>query len=401
MSFRIIKDVRSDTTQATQIMTIPTGNGSITRGSIDFDPTTNLFMGNANRGQVPLSDLVISTINVGVTPAGIAITPDGSKAYIANNNNYAITYEGGAKCDSVTVIDLATKTTKLITDPSFNQPYTITISPNGATAYVTNSAGSTITIINVATDTVTGTIVGFDGPSGMVITPNGLTGYVNNYGATPGVGSGNGTTVRVVNLNTNTIVGGPITVGQAPAALAISPNGSYVYSINYMTGLTDGTISVIQTSNNSSIINAMSGLSGPFGIALNPSGTIACVTNFGSNNFTPIGTTVSIISLSNPLSPIITNTFPFGIQPSGVSITPDGKFAYISNYNTLYQDIVHFTGLTAGEGTVNIINLDTLEVLPITIVVGQSPNYIAISLDGSVALVSNFTSNTVSIIALM
>jgi YVTN family beta-propeller protein len=402
MSFNIIKDGVFDTTKVSQKQTIPANNlPQIAKGEIQLNPDVSVFYGKANRASVPVSNSVISTIRVGVTPAGIAILPTGTKAYVANNNNYGLTYEGGAACDSVTVIDLKTnKPIKTITDPSFNQPYTITISKDGAKAYVTNSNGSTITIISTTSDSVIGTITGFDGPSGMVITPDGLTGYVNNYGG-PIAGSGNGTTVRVVNLLTNLVMGLPITVGQAPAAIAILPNGSYVYTINYKTGLTDGTISVINTSTNSSIVNAMSGLSGPFGISITPDGLRACVTNFGSNNFSPFGTTLSIISLATPTVPVITDTITLGIQPSGVAITPDGGWVYVSNYNTLYSNIVSFTGLTAGEGLVSAINLTTLEVSPVDIVVGQSPDFIAIHPSGTVGLVSNFTSNTVSIFALI
>jgi len=45
---------------------------------------------------------VIATINTGVNPAGIAITPGGRYCYVANNNNYSINGQ-----DSVTVIDLS------------------------------------------------------------------------------------------------------------------------------------------------------------------------------------------------------------------------------------------------------------------------------------------------------
>ena len=52
--------------------------------------------------------------------------------------------------------------------------------------------------------------------------------------------------MSVVDLNTNIIIGAPIVVGQAPAALAISPNGAFVYSANYVDGNTGtGTMSVI------------------------------------------------------------------------------------------------------------------------------------------------------------
>ena len=61
--------------------------------------------------------------------------------------------------------------------------------------------------------------------------------------------------------------------------------------------LNTGTISIIRTSDNSVQLNAISGLSGPFAIAITPDGKYAYVTNFGSNNFSPVGTTVSVINL--------------------------------------------------------------------------------------------------------
>ena len=337
------------------------------------------------------SNTVVATINTGITPTGIAITPDNRYAYVANNNNYNL-----AGQDSVSVLKLKNNTVKTtIFDSSFNQPYTITVNPAGTRAYVTNSNSTTITMIDTATNTVIGVIDGFDGPSGMAITPNGAYAYVNNYGGPEGVGSGNGTTVSVVNLNTNAITA-TIHVGLAPAALAITPNGNYVYVANYVDGNTGtGTVSIIKTSNNS-LLGTIPGFDGPFDIAITPDGKYAYVTNFGSNNFEPIGTSVSVIKLSN--SQIIT-TIDLGIQPSGVAITPDGKYAYVTNFNTLYAGS-NFTDLTPGQGTVNIIDIHDNELVSPTIVVGQSPADIAISPNGKFAYVSNFTSNTVSVIAL-
>lgn len=335
---------------------------------------------------------VVATINVGVTPAGIAITPDNRFAYVANNNNYTL-----AGADSVSVLNLTNNMpVKTIADASFNQPYTVTINKAGTKAYVTNSNSTTITIIDIATNTVIGVIGGFDGPSGMVITPSETFAYVNNYGGPGGVGSGNGTTVRVVNLNTNTIVGAPITVGLAPASLAIGPDGAFVYVINYVDGNPGtGTISVIRTSDNT-VVNTIPGFSGPFAIAITPDGKYAYVTNFGSNNFAPIGTTVSVVDLN---SNVVIGTINLAIQPSGIAITPDGRFAYASNYNTLYAGS-GFTDLTAGQGTVNIIDTATNTVIPPTIAVGQSPDAVAISSNGEYAYVTNYTSNTVNVIAL-
>lgn len=337
---------------------------------------------------------VVATINVGVTPAGVAVTPDNRFAYVANNNNYGI-----PGSDSVSVLNLVNNTLELtITDTSFNEPYTVTINPSGTKAYVTNSNSTTITIIDIATNTVIGTIGGFDGPSGMAITPDGTKAYVNNYGGPEGLGSGNGTTVRVVDLTNNVIIGVPIMVGQAPAALAITPDGKYVYVINYVNGNPGmGTISVIRTSDNTVISTpGLTGFSGPFAIAITPDGKRAYITNFGSNNFAPYGTTVSVVDIA---SNTVVATVNLAIQPSGIAITPDGRYAYASNYNTLYAG-ESFTDLTAGQGTVNIIDIASNTVIPPTIAVGQSPDAIAISSDGQFAYVTNYTSNTVSVIAL-
>jgi YVTN family beta-propeller protein len=336
------------------------------------------------------SNRVFATIGVGDTPTGIAITPDNQFAYVANNFN---DFPSGG---SVSVISIKTNTVVMtINDPSFNEPYSVTINPAGTKVYVTNSQGSTVTIIDTATNTVVGVIDGFDGPSGFAITPNGNTAYVNNYGG-PKAGSGNGTTVSVVDLNTDTITG-TITVGQAPASLAITPNGEFVYVINYVLGNTgDGTISIIQTSNNT-VVGTILGFSGPFQIAITPNGKFAYVTNFGSNNFSPVGTTVSVVDLT---SNTITTAIPLGTQPSGIALSANGRLAYVTNYNTLYLG-AGFTDLTPGTGTVNIIDTRTNTVLSPVFIVGSSPADIAVTSDGKYAYVTNFSSNNVSVINIL
>ncbi len=348
----------------------------------------------ATQAYASKDNTVIATIPTGITPAGIAITPNNRYAYVANNNNYGI-----ANGDSVSVLDLKKNLLKeTINHESFNQPYTVTINKSGTRAYITNSNSTTISVINTATNHVIDTIDGFDGPSGMVITPDGARAYVNNYGGPEGVGSGNGTTVRIVDLNTNTIIGDPIEVGTAPAALAISPDGKFVYVINYENGEQyTGSMDVIDTTLNTSIA-IIAGFSGPFGIAVTPNGKYAYITNFGSNNFAPFGTTVSVVSLK-PGHVEAINTIDVAIQPAGIAITPDGRFAYVTNYNTLYAG-ENFTDLTAGQGIVNIIDIKKNKVVKPTIAVDQSPANIAIASNGKHAYVTNYTSNTVNVIDL-
>ena len=57
---------------------------------------------------------VVATISVGVTPAGLAVTPDNNFVYVANNNNYGIsgvTSYGLTGVDSVSVINAKTNLT--------------------------------------------------------------------------------------------------------------------------------------------------------------------------------------------------------------------------------------------------------------------------------------------------
>lgn len=335
---------------------------------------------------------VVATINVGVNPAGMAFTPDSKFAYVANSNNYGVTGEY-----TVSVLNLVNNTVKqTISDPSFNEPYAIAINSAGTKAYVANSNSSTVTIIDIATNTVSGVIGGFDGPSGIVINDQTNIAYVNNYGGPGGVGSGNGTTVSVLDLTTNTITG-VLTVGLAPADLALSRDNRFVYVINYVDGNPGtGTMSVINTSDNSVLLNVTTGLSGPFAIAITPNDKYAYITDFGSNNFDPIGTTVSVVDLATYQ---IATTVETGIQPSGVDVTPNGRLAYVTNYNTLYAGS-NFTKLTAGDGTVNIIDTITNKVIAPIILIGRSPHGIYIAPDGKFAYVSNYTSNTVTVIAL-
>lgn len=348
----------------------------------------------ASYGYAVAPNTVIATINVGVNPNGSAITPDNKFLYVANNNNYAI-----AGNNAVSVLNAITNmpvTTIYESDLTATGPYTVTMNAAGTKAYVTNSGSSTVAVIDVATNTIGATIPGFDGPSGFAIVPGTNTAYVNNYGATPGLGSGNGHTLSIVDLTTNMIVGSPINVDLAPAALAVSPDGAYVYSVNYVDGNPGtGTMNVIRTSDNT-LTTTIFGFSGPFDLTVTPDGKFAYVANFGSNNFEPFGTTVSVVDLTNY---VITATITVGIQPSGIKITPDGKYVYVTNYNSLYTDPT-FAQLLPGEGTINIIDVATNTLLPITIVVGQSPDTVTISNDGRFAYVSNYSSNTVSVIGL-
>ncbi len=302
------------------------------------------------------------TTNVGVTPTGAAASPCGRFVYVANSNAYGVK-------DQATVAALDTQTGLVaftIHDASFSEPYAIAVDKTGRLAYVTNSASTTISVVDLRRRRVVAVIEGLNGPSSIALTPNGKYAYVGNYGA-----NGNeGKTVTVVDLRTRRVVNPPILVDPLPQSLAITADGSRVVVVSYVDGNPGtGTATIISTATHK-IIGHVVGLSGPFCVAVTRDGKQAYVSNFGSNDFDPIGTTVSVIDLRT-LS--IEKNIAVGLQPAALALTPDDRLALVSNYNTLYAG-PKFTELTPGEGTVNLIDLRSNTVIPPILVTGQGPH---------------------------
>ena len=172
----------------------------------------------------------------------MAVTPNGRYAYVTNYD--------GATGTTVSVIDTALA----VTDPANAVtatvtagpvPYGVAVTPNGRYAYVTNYSDGTVSVIDTATNSVTGDpISGFDGPVGVAFSPNGRHAYVTNYGESIA-----GTTVSVIDTAlavtdpANAVTGTTITVGSAPSGVAFTPDGRYAY----VTNQGGGTVSVLTT----------------------------------------------------------------------------------------------------------------------------------------------------------
>jgi YVTN family beta-propeller protein len=236
---------------------------------------------------------------------------------------------------------------------------------NAQTAYIANSGDSTVSVINVATNTVTKSIKISSNPSSVSVSPDGSKVYVGNSGtfSTPC------NTVSVIKSATNT-VSAIIVVGSTPYGVSVSPDGSNVYIANY----NSNTISVINSTTNNVTVSIPVGIA-PYGVSVSPDGSKIYVANNGSNN------TISVI---NSATNKVTATITVGYNPQGVSVSPDGSKVYVTNYNKL--------------GTVSVINTAT-NTVSATIPVGNSPFGISVSPDGSRVYVTNFNDNTVSVIS--
>jgi YVTN family beta-propeller protein len=99
-------------------------------------------------------------ISVGPVPTSVAFSPDGATAYVTDL--------GGG---TVSVIDVATGTTTTI--PVGSAPSSVAFIPNGTVAYVTNSGGHTVSVIDVATGTTSTPIPVGNQPNSVAFTPTG------------------------------------------------------------------------------------------------------------------------------------------------------------------------------------------------------------------------------------
>jgi YVTN family beta-propeller protein len=105
------------------------------------------------------SNAVNATVAVGSIPFWLAITPDGTRAYLANGPDR-----------TVSVIDTATNTV-IASVAVGSVPFGVAITPYGTRAYVTGSGESTVSVIDTASNTVVDTARVGHGPCGMAMTP--------------------------------------------------------------------------------------------------------------------------------------------------------------------------------------------------------------------------------------
>ena len=101
-----------------------------------------------------------ATIPVGTSPRGVAVTPDGKHAYVANviSNN-------------VSVIDTSNNTVMGTPILVGDSPFLVAVTPDGKHAYVTNLTSNTVSVIDTASDTVAVTVPVGSNPVGVGIVP--------------------------------------------------------------------------------------------------------------------------------------------------------------------------------------------------------------------------------------
>jgi len=289
-------------------------------------------------------------------------------------------------------------------------PYGIALTPDGSRLYVANYlVDGTVTVINTSTKAVVKTIPVSTAPRDVVLTPDGSRAYVMHY-ATPGV-------VTVIDTATNEVVGAPIPVMNNPSGMAITPDGGKIYVVGSVIG---GTISIINTATNGvtsisgpggvqlnriaiantspsqtaympsvgttrevSTLNATSG-SCCGSISPVPAGALGAVAASPDGALVYGGAGNTVYAINTSTNRILTPTITLGGVSNYIAFSPDSTRAYAVHY---------------ADNAISVIDTSS-HTLVGTIPTGAGPRGVALSPNGHRAYVTNTTAGTVSFIDL-
>jgi YVTN family beta-propeller protein len=319
----------------------------------------------------PSTVSVINTVNgrqaaqwtVGTDAAAAVFSPDGATAYISNTASESISVVQVSTGDILATIPVGYQVSQLAISPSADRLFAVSYDY----AYESHI---------VAVDLVTNTVlqaVGFAAYLGpMVVSPNGRTIYINSsFGAQPGLWVLNALSLEVT---------ATISMGAANG-IAISPDGSLVYVPNLgPSGPYSPNVAIVNTSTNT--VTATIPLNpnlNPGPAQISPDGSMLWVSEF------PLYNTVSpeVVVIATGTNQVTAKFALLGEQtPGDIVFAPAGNEAWV----------------VAGGAAVDVIKVAALEAVEQIDTVG-SVGHPAISPEGQILLLPNSGSSQVAAIA--
>jgi YVTN family beta-propeller protein len=247
------------------------------------------------------TNTVVATIPIDAPAMSVAVSPSGRYAYVAHWLD-----------DHVSVIDLTTN--RVISRISISAPMGIAFDAAETRAYVSSMGtympGTTVSVIDMTTRTVTKVADGHYGPTAIVLNHSGTRIFIGSV-------AGLVTSRDAVSLASY----GSIDLGAPILGMAISPSGTRLYAshvgsatspINY--------ISVVDLQTSQRIATVTVGQN-PLGLSVDPSGAKLFVANTSSNS-------ISVVDTS---SNRVVATIPADREPMAVGVHPSGSAFYVIN----------------------------------------------------------------------
>lgn len=263
-------------------------------------------------------------------PPDVAITPDGSTAYVA-----------GA-FDELVGIDVATNTEARSVSMS-GQPWAVAIAPDGKHAYTADLWEEAVSILDLGTLSEVARIsIPGASPNGVAVSPDGTRLYVTIQ---------NEDRVAIIDLATNTEIGS-IAVGQAPRGIAITPDGKQLVVVNRISQ----DVSLIDVATGTVTATIPTGAPGgeEEWVAITPDGSHAYVTGHTINYpfeswVTPLDLASGTVVATNVVSGLI----------GDVAILPAGNRAYLTHWD---EQLVALSGTQT-----SAVHQNVNELLPLNL----------------------------------
>lgn len=244
---------------------------------------------------------ILAAAAVGNLAQHVAISPDGSTAYVTNS-----------AADSVSVVSVVTGAVGA-TVPVGDVPQDVVVTADGSRVFVANRDSNTISVINTATNTVTGTIAVAGGPDGLALSPDGSRLYVTLFTAGR---------VSAIDTATLTEVAGAVVGGQ-PNSVAVSDDGAFAFTANRAAG----TVSVLGLPA-LTVVGTVAVGPDPYWVETRGAGPAIRVyaTNFGMG-----ANSVREIAQA-PGGWAVARTLLVPGRPIGVALSADGATLYVTQY---------------------------------------------------------------------
>jgi YVTN family beta-propeller protein len=318
------------------------------------------------------------TTQVGMSPLGIALTPDGRYLVTSNDNERdsslaSIQNPTNIGAYSLSVVD--TNTMTVVSQVKVTGAF-IGLQVTGSGPYTVWASGGVNNDVKLFTLSAAG-IIAAARPANIVIAPitPATAGYVSNYVADPTLNrvdpaSGNRPNVPTQMSRTTTAI-------TFPAGSTLSPDGKFLY----VACNGDNSIAVIDTAAQKVVRQIPAGYF-PYTVTVSKTGIKVAVSNWGVTEYkfqfptyTPAGGLLSVTPTDsgepNGFFVPITNTDPYNPKTSSVSImtAPGGNGAALSNAGAIYHgrplDALSNVGDTH-PSAMAIVNKGSLEVLFVT-----------------------------------
>ena len=275
-----------------------------------------------------------------------------------------------------------------------SSPYALAFTPAGDAAFVSNTLSNDVSTYTAGSNGLTVATASQKvgtAPHGIAVDAGGKFLFVANQGTSGDVNSGTVSVFSIAAAALTEVAGSPFKVGKVldtvnpgPSAVAVTPDGKYLYTANQFTG----TVSAFSIDGSGALTQVATSPytagTAPSSLAIAPNGNTLYATNSGSSNISAFticdNASPSCTSPDGSLTPVAGSPFSAGLGPVYIAISSTGNFAYVVD-----QTSNQLSGYKVGAGTGVLTATTPLA----TVSTGSHPSWVTISSGEQFVYVAN------------